>query len=187
MQAIRNADLNIFSQPALIDESLHILVTRHAGVCMYLLASYVWTLQAVWDLNRVGRANMNLFSASLWILLALNMEEHARQLSPMPARPGSRKRVAPVFSVLTLCLFVNLSMSLYQLPSNRLIERRLCVDYYRQNDPSQIQPDGSVDEKLCKIREIEKDLGRIQGAMETLWVAGGKSPKYSIVRYLLTR
>lgn len=71
MQAIRNADLNIFSQPALIDESLHILVTRHAGVCMYLLASYVWTLQAVWDLNRVGRANMNLFSASLWILLAL--------------------------------------------------------------------------------------------------------------------
>ncbi|KAI1024242.1 hypothetical protein LB504_005377 [Fusarium proliferatum] len=69
MQAIRNADLNMilnFSQPALIDETLHILVARHAEV-----ASYVWTFQAVWDLNRVGRANMNLFSASLWILLAL--------------------------------------------------------------------------------------------------------------------
>lgn len=74
MQAIRNADLNMilnFSQPALIDETLHILVTRHAGVGMYFLASYVWTFQAVWDLNRLGRANMNLFSASLWILLAL--------------------------------------------------------------------------------------------------------------------
>ncbi|KAF4345111.1 zeaxanthin epoxidase chloroplastic [Fusarium beomiforme] len=35
-----------------------------------------------------------------------------------------------------------------------------------------IQPDGSVDETLCKIREVEKDLGRIQGVMETLWVAG---------------
>lgn len=78
-------------------------------------------------------------------------------------------------------------MSLYQLPSNRLIERRLCVDYYRQNDPSQIQPGGSVDEKLCKIREIEEDLGRIQGVMETLWVAGGKSSMYSIARNLLMR
>ncbi|KAF5715954.1 hypothetical protein FMUND_6599 [Fusarium mundagurra] len=100
------------------------------------------------------------------------MDDYSRQPSPMPVRPGSRRRVAPVISVLTLCLFVNLSMSLYQLPSNRLIERRLCVDYYRQNDPSQIQPGGSVDEKLCKVRDIEKDLGRIQGVMETLWVAG---------------
>ncbi|KAF4452828.1 Amino acid adenylation [Fusarium austroafricanum] len=63
-------------------------------------------------------------------------------------------------------------MSLYQLPSNRVIERRLCVDYYRRIDSSKIQPDGSVDENLCKTREIEKDLGRIQGVMETLWVAG---------------
>lgn len=87
---------------------------------------------------------------------------------------ASRKRVAPIIPVLALCLCVNLAMSLYQLPSNRLIERRLCIDYYRRTDPSQIKPDGSLDEKLCKIREIEKDLGRIQGVMETLWVAGGK-------------
>ncbi|CAG7559815.1 unnamed protein product [Fusarium equiseti] len=62
-------------------------------------------------------------------------------------------------------------MSLYQLPSNRLIERRLCIDYYRRNDPSKVLH-GGVDEKLCKIRDIEKELGRIQGVMETLWVAG---------------
>jgi hypothetical protein len=113
------------------------------------------------------------------------MEEHSHQSSPV--RPGSRKRVVPVISVLTLCLFVNLSMSLYQLPSNRLIERRLCVDFYLQNDPSKIQPGGSVDEKLCKIREIEKDLGRIQGVMETLWVAGGKPSMHSIACHLLMR
>ncbi|OBS25018.1 hypothetical protein FPOA_05554 [Fusarium poae] len=63
-------------------------------------------------------------------------------------------------------------MSLYQLPSNRLIEKRLCVDYYRRNDPSKFLSDSSLDEKLCKIRDIEKELGRIQGVMETLWVAG---------------
>ncbi|KAJ4307634.1 hypothetical protein N0V84_012596 [Fusarium piperis] len=63
-------------------------------------------------------------------------------------------------------------MSLYQLPLNRLIERRLCGDFYRSTDPSLIQPDGSIDEKLCKVDEIEKSLGRIQGVMETLWVSG---------------
>ncbi|VTT67771.1 unnamed protein product [Fusarium fujikuroi] len=160
--------------------ALWLMIIQCAGIgvamplyyLFYTLISDIDFTGAVWDLNRVGQANMNLFSASLWILLALNMEEHARRPSSMPARPGSRKRVAPIISVLTLCLFVNLSMSLYQLPSNRLIERRLCIDYYYQNDPSQIQPDGSVDEKLCKIREIEKDLGWIQGVMETLWVAG---------------
>ncbi|KAF5652001.1 hydroxylase [Fusarium sp. NRRL 25303] len=74
MQATRKADLNMilnFSRPAVIDASLHILVTQYVGVFVYFLASYLWTVQAVWDLNRVGRANMNLFSASLWILLAL--------------------------------------------------------------------------------------------------------------------
>ena len=88
-----------------------------------------------------------------------------------------RKRVAPVVPVLVLFLLVNLSMSLYQLPSNRLIERRLCIDYYRLNDPSKILH-GGVDEKLCKIRDIEKDLGRIQGVMETLWVAGGSLGRF---------
>lgn len=94
------------------------------------------------------------------------------------ARPGGlrpRQRVAFIVPVLVLFLLVNLSMSLYQLPSNRLIEKRLCVDYYLQNDPSKFLPDGSLDEKLCKIRDVEKELGRIQGVMETLWVAGGSS------------
>ncbi|PTD08272.1 hypothetical protein FCULG_00006194 [Fusarium culmorum] len=89
---------------------------------------------------------------------------------PRGLRP--RQHVAFIVLVLVLFLLVNLSMSLYQLPSNRLIEKRLCVDYYRQNDPSKFLPDGSLDEKLCKIRDVEKELGRIQGVMETLWVAG---------------
>ncbi|PNP81131.1 hypothetical protein FNYG_05598 [Fusarium nygamai] len=60
-----------FSRPTILDESLYILAAQHGGLFVYSLASYVWTVQAVWDLNRVGRANMNLFTASLWILLAL--------------------------------------------------------------------------------------------------------------------
>lgn len=84
------------------------------------------------------------------------------------------RQARPIAPVLALVLLVNLSMSLYQLPLNRLIERRLCGDYYRSTDPSLIQPDGSIDEKLCKVDEIGKSLGRIQGIMETLWVSGGE-------------
>ncbi|KAF5583017.1 zeaxanthin epoxidase chloroplastic [Fusarium pseudoanthophilum] len=72
-QAVRNVDPNVilnFSWPTILDELLHILAIKHVGLFVYFLASYLWTVQAVWDLNRVGRANMNLFAASLWILLA---------------------------------------------------------------------------------------------------------------------
>ena len=89
-------------------------------------------------------------------------------------RLQARRHARPIAPVLALVLLVNLSMSLYQLPLNRLIERRLCSDYYRSTDPSLIQPDGSIDEKLCKVDEIGKSLGRIQGIMETLWVSGGE-------------
>ncbi|KAF5254654.1 hypothetical protein FANTH_587 [Fusarium anthophilum] len=72
-QAARNVDLNMilnFSRPPILDQSLHIAAAQYVGIFVYFLASYVYTVQAVWDLNRVGRANMNLFTASLCILLA---------------------------------------------------------------------------------------------------------------------
>ncbi|KAF5025989.1 hypothetical protein F66182_1930 [Fusarium sp. NRRL 66182] len=107
------------------------------------------------------------------LLVGVEMEEMRDQADVVTQEGyGPRKRVAPIVPLLILFFLVNLSMSLYQLPSNQLIERRLCLDYYRHVDPSKMQPDGSLDEQLCKIRDINKDLGQIQGAMETLWVAG---------------
>ncbi|KAI7763915.1 hypothetical protein LZL87_006297 [Fusarium oxysporum] len=72
-QAVRNVDLNTianFSRPTTFDESFHIQATQHDGLFIYLLASYVWAIQAIWDLNRVGRAKIIVFTAALWILLA---------------------------------------------------------------------------------------------------------------------
>ncbi|KAK4230346.1 major facilitator superfamily domain-containing protein [Podospora fimiseda] len=63
-------------------------------------------------------------------------------------------------------------MSLYQLPLNRVIERRLCRDFYAATDPSVFGPDGEVSEELCKIDVVQKELGWIQGAMETAWIVG---------------
>ncbi|KAH7152836.1 major facilitator superfamily domain-containing protein [Dactylonectria macrodidyma] len=63
-------------------------------------------------------------------------------------------------------------MSLYQLPLNRVIERRLCREYYASTDPRVIGPDGSVSEDLCKIDAVQTSLGWIQGVMDTIWIGG---------------
>jgi hypothetical protein len=78
---------------------------------------------------------------------------------------ASRKALG---SVLALVLLVNLSMSLYQLPLNRVVERRLCREYYAD-------PIGEIAEELCKVDAVQKQLAWIQGAMETAWIVGGMS------------
>lgn len=93
---------------------------------------------------------------------------------PPFSHPPRQPRARGIRSVLLLLLLVNLAMSLYQLPLNRVIERRLCRDYYSSTDPAKLQPDGSVDESLCKIPEVQQSLGSIQGVMETTWIVGGE-------------
>lgn len=83
-----------------------------------------------------------------------------------------RPKRATIGALLALLLLVNLSTSLYQLPLNRVIERRLCHDYYNENDPSSISPGGSIPEHLCKIDHVQQGLAWIQGAMDTAWIAG---------------
>lgn len=89
--------------------------------------------------------------------------------SPRPRRPP-RSAIA---ALLSLLLLVNLAASLYQLPLNLVIERRLCLEYYRQHDPSRIGKDGGIEEALCKIDEVQQGLGWTQGTMDTIWVVGG--------------
>ncbi|OIW26893.1 hypothetical protein CONLIGDRAFT_581732 [Coniochaeta ligniaria NRRL 30616] len=63
-------------------------------------------------------------------------------------------------------------MSLYQLPLNRVIERRLCREYYAAEDPTVFDLLGEVGEELCKIDPVQRELAWIQGAMETAWIVG---------------
>lgn len=87
-----------------------------------------------------------------------------------PAAPRSPRRA--IRPLLLLVALVNLAWSLYQLPVSRVVESRLCREHYATHDPSVLRPDGSVPEELCKIDGVQRRLGRIQGIMETLWVAG---------------
>lgn len=94
----------------------------------------------------------------------------ARHKQHAPTAP--RRAIRPL---LLLVALVNLAWSLYQLPVSRVLESRLCREHYAAHDPSALRPDGSVPEELCKVDEVQQRLGRMQGTVEALWVAGGRS------------
>ncbi|KAH7406027.1 major facilitator superfamily domain-containing protein [Phaeosphaeria sp. MPI-PUGE-AT-0046c] len=76
-------------------------------------------------------------------------------------------RIGPL---LLLLILVHLSTVLYTLPLNRVIELRLCEDYYALHDPTSIPSDSIIPEKLCKIDEVQRKLAWLQGIMETTLV-----------------
>ncbi|KAM7203184.1 hypothetical protein V8F20_004126 [Naviculisporaceae sp. PSN 640] len=114
----------------------------------------------------------------------------ARQLHRHPPGPTSIPGLDPAAAVtpkaelntdirilFLLVALVSLAWSLYQLPLNRVVERRLCVEYYRDHEPSLWHGDGNgngneIPEEMCKVDEVQQGLGRIQGFMETGWVVG---------------
>ncbi|KAH6623692.1 hypothetical protein F5144DRAFT_595815 [Chaetomium tenue] len=102
-----------------------------------------------------------------------------RMAHPRRRSPGARPKPIPpsaprraIRPLLLLVALVNLAWSLYQLPVSRVIESRLCRQHYAAADPSVLRPDGSVPEELCKIDEVQQQLGWLQGVTEASWVAG---------------
>lgn len=86
---------------------------------------------------------------------------------PLQLKALNKTTIWPLISLLIL---VHLASVLYSLPLNRVIELRLCQQHYEHNDPSSIQPDGSIPEKLCKIDNVQRQLAWLQGSMETALV-----------------
>ncbi len=119
--------------------------------------------------------------------------DHDPRARPIGGASGSRNRIAPL---LALMLVVNLAASLYQLPLNRAVERRLCREYYDRHHGSlpitaslgwagdfglgtqagtrARRERDDIDERLCKVDEVQQGLAWIQGVMETAWIVGGK-------------
>lgn len=109
-------------------------------------------------------------------------EFHSRRLLRTPSPPLRRASLAPstavvhkraILPLVLLLVLVHLSAVLYTLPLNRVIELRLCQAHYELRDPSTIQPDGSIPEKLCKIDDVQRRLAWLQGTMETTLVVCG--------------
>lgn len=93
--------------------------------------------------------------------------------SRTPSPFGLQPDKSSVWPLVLLLLLVYMAQALYTLPLNRVIELRLCEEYYTRYDPSVIQRDGSIPEKLCKIDEVQRQLAWLQGIMETTLVVCG--------------
>jgi hypothetical protein len=98
--------------------------------------------------------------------------EHLNDANREVCRPPIRRKAA-IGALLAVLLCINLAASLYQLPLNRVVEKRLCYEYYAANNPSRIGKDGDIPEHLCKVDDVQQGLGRIQGIMDTIWIVGG--------------
>lgn len=91
-----------------------------------------------------------------------------------------------LWTLLLLLILTNMAMSLYNLPLNRVIELRLCREYYFQRDPSVIGPGGSIPEELCKLNQVQQQLAWLQGIMETTVIVCGEL-NIATLKYLVHR
>ncbi|KAF4967046.1 hypothetical protein FSARC_5337 [Fusarium sarcochroum] len=74
MNILRNSELELALQELFLPDFSErsrqsTQTTVEAGLCVYGLASYIWSVQAVWDLRRVGRARFPGLLAVLGIAL----------------------------------------------------------------------------------------------------------------------
>lgn len=60
-----------------------------------------------------------------------------------------------------------------ELPISRAIELRYCQKYYLIHDPTQIDDNGNISERLCKVDPVQRDLGWLSGALATVTVLCG--------------
>ncbi|KAI0109611.1 major facilitator superfamily domain-containing protein [Nemania sp. FL0031] len=90
---------------------------------------------------------------------------------------GLKSRLYPraVFFIFALSFVADLGGSLVDTPEVRLLEMAVCRDYYLSHDPSVIGPPplSYVDEKLCKVNEIQVDLAYIRAMKSLLMTVPG--------------
>lgn len=93
-------------------------------------------------------------------------------------QPKPRKEISPkinetrpwrllVTLIVLLIVAFNLGGFLSEPPKIRIYEANLCVRYYERNDFSKVRPDGSVDEALCKVNEIQQHVAMVFGWQDT--------------------
>lgn len=73
-------------------------------------------------------------------------------------------------TLLCFVIIVTVDMAGYlsSAPQVRLFESIVCLDYYRENDPSLVGGDGSVPEELCKVDSVQREIAMLNG-MQTLF------------------
>jgi hypothetical protein len=79
-----------------------------------------------------------------------------------------------VYLVSLFVLAVDFPAFMRITPKLRMYELALCRDYYSKEDPSLIAPDGSVEEKYCKLEQIQSELAIMRGLIGFLEAIPGQ-------------
>ena len=73
----------------------------------------------------------------------------------------------------SLCLS-NLGICIHKSSRIYLLQQTLCLNYYKTNDPSKINPDFTVEESICKIKDVQSALSVTEGVDSLLMALPGK-------------
>ncbi|RBQ71532.1 hypothetical protein FVER53590_03151 [Fusarium verticillioides] len=108
-----------------------------------------------------------------------HVNEETALLSPQPEEPSSEPRPIenlnthrtrcswPWIYVVLLCIVLavisDVGESLYAAPRVRLFESVACTRHYLRHDPSLVDRDGSVPERLCKIDPVQDKVASVVG------------------------
>ena len=71
-------------------------------------------------------------------------------------------------------IFGNLAVTLAKSSRVYLFEQARCLIYYQANDPTKLDSNNGVDERLCKIDGIQYPLSIVVGIDATLLMLPGK-------------
>ncbi|KAF2134934.1 MFS general substrate transporter [Dothidotthia symphoricarpi CBS 119687] len=77
--------------------------------------------------------------------------------------PGKRPWIWLAVSIFLVISIIDVGKFLGEIPRTRLYEANICLNYYRENDPSKIDSDGNVPETLCKLDVVQQKLTIIVG------------------------
>ena len=81
------------------------------------------------------------------------------------------RRIVQIIAVLTIG---NLAICLHRSSRVYLFQQSQCLTYYMKTDPSKIAPDFTIDEALCKSKEVQSPLSIIDGVDAFLMMLPGK-------------
>ena len=86
-------------------------------------------------------------------------------------RGGIDHRILLITGVLTIG---NLAICTHRSSRVYLYQQSLCLNYYRENNPAKIEDQTSIDESLCKIKDVQSPLSVIDGLDAFLVAIPGK-------------
>lgn len=93
----------------------------------------------------------------------LNLPGPANSTQPPCSTHSRGFRLYTLAIILSLVFWVDVAGSIEAAPTIRILESILCLDYYKRFDPSRVGNNGTVEEKYCKIDQVQELVAYLNG------------------------